>query len=471
MIFGAVCAALTLGLLAASVRLLPHDRTREQRLREIGEYGLLSIRAAFLPALFAVLMLAGQQTFWQSAISFTGETLNLLLFAFVIYCLLRFRVSQNDQWLPGLLLCLWVGDNQRLGLHRLLSLVPIALVWTRGLMGFFNRRFFGAHVRLRPGRPSALSPGAAVGAWPAAGRRAFGSSCTRPWAPQSYSLRMVPRWVVLLAAVPTILPLVFAAIRWPSFEGDLSAAGGLLTRFMFHVLHLAFLLLALVTFFDFKFSPGVRMREQPVDFLTFYYLAALCVGYFTGYLLLVFGPTRLQVWERRHPLQKIFNLTLVALAWLLAFGAPGWLGWQNFPRIQAGNSGALAQFAAETLTDLPARAIVLSDDPVRLYLLQAICARRGLAEKDILIDTESFPHRRVYHGPGGPLSRTQERGHDQSGPPAAGVEQRKSDALHVSWSPATILSITRNPVLATTSRPSISSRAGWSMNSNLTPPI
>src|SRR4051812_34840498 len=33
----AVCAALSLGLLARSVRLLPHDRTREQRQRELGE--------------------------------------------------------------------------------------------------------------------------------------------------------------------------------------------------------------------------------------------------------------------------------------------------------------------------------------------------------------------------------------------------------------------------------------------------
>jgi tetratricopeptide (TPR) repeat protein len=391
-IFAAVCAALTLGLLAASVRLLPHDRTREQRLREIGEYGLLSIRAAFLPALFAVLMLAGQQTFWQSAISFTGETLNLLLFAFVIYCLLRFRVSQNDRWLLASAFIYGLGMTNDWAFIGFVPLFLAALVWTRGLIGFFNLRFLGRMFAcgLAGLLLYLLVPlrGLASG-----GTADFFFLLHQALGAQSYSLRVVPRWVVLLAAVPTILPLVFAAIRWPSFEGDLSAPGGLLTRFMFHVLHLAFLLLALVTFFDLKFSPSARMREQPVDFLTFYYLAALCVGYFTGYLLLVFGPTRLQVWERRHPLQKVFNSALVSLTWLLAFGAPGLLAWQNLARIQAGNSGALAQFAAETFTELPARAIVLSDDPARLYLLQAICARRGLAGKNILIDTESFPHR------------------------------------------------------------------------------
>ena len=390
--FAAICAALTLGLLAASVRLLPHDRTREQRVREIGEYGLLSIRAAFLPALFAVLMLAGQQNFWQSAISFTGEMLNLLVFAFVIYCLLCFRVSQNDRWLLVSSFVYGLGITNDWAFIGFFPLYLAALVWTRGLMGFFNWRFLGRMFAcglagvllylLAPLREAASS-----------GTAGFFFLLHQELGAQSYSLRMVPRWVVLVAAVPTILPLIFAAIRWPSFEGDLSATGGLLTRFMFQVLHVAFLLLALVTFFDFKFSPSARMREQPVDFLTFYYLAALCVGYFTGYILLVFRPGRTQAWERRRPTQKVFNLIVVCLAWLLAFGAPGLLAWQNLPRVRAGNSGALAQFASETFKGLPARAIVLSDDPARLYLLQAVCARNGLPDKDILIDTESFPHR------------------------------------------------------------------------------
>jgi tetratricopeptide (TPR) repeat protein len=388
----AVCAALTLGLLAASVRLLPHDRTREQRVREIGEYGLLSMRCAFLPALFAVLMLAGQQTFWQNAISVTGEMLDLLLFAFAIYCLLRFRVSQNDKWLLVSSFLYGLGMANDWAFIGFLPLYLVALVWIRGLIAFFNWRFLGRMLAcgLAGLLLYLLVPvlGGAGG-----GKAGFFFQLHQELGTQKYCLRMVPPWVVLVAAVPTILPLIFASIRWPSFEGELSATGSFLTRFMFQMLHVAFLLLVLVTFFDFKYSPSVRMREQPVSFLTFYYVAALCVGYFTGYVLLVFGSARIQLWERRHPLQKIFNLTLVCLAWLLAFGAPALLAWQNLPRIRAGNSGALAQFGAETLKGLPARAIVLSDDPARLYLLQAVRARRGLWNKDILIDTGSFPHR------------------------------------------------------------------------------
>jgi hypothetical protein len=121
-----------------------------------------------------------------------------------------------------------------------------------------------------------------------------------------------------------------------------------------------------VTFFDFKYSPSVRMREQPVSFLTFYYAGALCVGYFSGYMLLVFGAPP-PIWERRHPLTKIFNLALVAAAWVLAFAAPALLVWQNFPAHSTPATAACSSnFADQTLDGLPAKkAIVLSDDAAR----------------------------------------------------------------------------------------------------------
>src|SRR5437016_6338354 len=52
-LLSAVCAVLTLALLARSVALLPHDRTHEQRQREQGEFSLLSIPLAWLPPILA----------------------------------------------------------------------------------------------------------------------------------------------------------------------------------------------------------------------------------------------------------------------------------------------------------------------------------------------------------------------------------------------------------------------------------
>jgi tetratricopeptide (TPR) repeat protein len=401
-VFTALCAALTLGLLARSVRLLPQDRTREARLREMGAHALLSIRAAFLPALFAVLVLATQLTFWENAIVTTGEMLNLLVFAFIIVCLLEFRVSQNDKWLNVSALVFGLGAGNNWALLGFFPIYLFSLVWIRGLAGFFNLRFL-ARMALCGAAGSllyCLIPilGAAGG-----GQESFGSRFSYLFGcelgAESYGLKLVPGWLALLAGVPSLLPLLFASIKWPSFEGEISAAGNILTRFMFIALHVACLILALVTFFDFKYSPSVRMREQPVSFLTFYYLGALCVGYFSGYMLLVFAAIRLPAWERRHPLTKIFNLAMVAAVWVVSFAAPALLVWQNFPHIRAGNSHSLQQFADQTLDALPAKpAIVLSDDPTRLYLLQAAYERRGQRNQNIMIETESFPHREyLFH--------------------------------------------------------------------------
>src|SRR5579859_3745183 len=55
-LFSALCAALTLGLLARSVGLLPHDRTEAQIARERNDFFLLTISSAWFPIVLAVLL-------------------------------------------------------------------------------------------------------------------------------------------------------------------------------------------------------------------------------------------------------------------------------------------------------------------------------------------------------------------------------------------------------------------------------
>jgi tetratricopeptide (TPR) repeat protein len=392
-IFTAICAALTLGLLARSVRLLPQDRTREQRLRELGPHATLCFRPAFVPVLFAVLMLATQLEFWQNAVVATGEMLNVLVFAFIINCLLEYRSSQLDKWMLASAFVYGLGASNNWALLGFFPLYLVAVLWIRGLAGFFNGRFLTRMLACGlAGLPLyLLIPILGSGG---GSHEDFASLLHQELGAQLYGLRLVPHWIVLVAAVPTIMPLIFAAFRWPSFDAEISAAANILTRWMFNLLHVAFLALALVTFFDFKFSPSVRMREQPVSFLTFYYAGALSVGYFSGFILLVFGVIKLQAWERQTSLTRFVRGFLVAAVWLLCFGAPALLVWGTFPHIRAGNSHALQQFSRLTFDGLPAKkAIVLSDDAARLFLLQAECERRGLRNQHILIDTESFAHR------------------------------------------------------------------------------
>jgi len=98
-LFAALCAFLTLTLLARSVVLLPHDRTDGQRENEPDRFGILSIRSAWLPPVLAVMVCGLQMTFWENATAFSGEMLNVLVFAYVIRCLLEYRVDEGRPWL------------------------------------------------------------------------------------------------------------------------------------------------------------------------------------------------------------------------------------------------------------------------------------------------------------------------------------------------------------------------------------
>jgi tetratricopeptide (TPR) repeat protein len=411
----AVCAALTLGLLADSVRWLPHNRTPDQRLRQTDPNALLPIRAAFLPALFAVLMLAGQLTFWQNAVAATGEMLNLLLFAFVIDCLLRYRISRNDKWLLASVFAYGLGDANDwaflafspfyflallsmsgawASVKELVGHVPtvrilLAQLWARAVKSAFLRRLIlcalAGHLLYL------LVPLVGV----ITGGGDFSYLFVHQFGLQRFGLlHSVPRWVVAMAVGCSLLPLLLATLRWADYLGYINRLGNRLNRLLLHASHLVGLALPLMLFFDFKYSPGLRLREQPVSFLTAYYLGALAIGYFSGYVLSVLGGPRAQNGDRARPGATWLNFASVALIWVLTLGGATLLAAQNFPRLRAGQSGALEQFSSQCLAALPSgKAIVLSDDPGRLYLLQAAGQRHGLPDNKILIETGSFPHR------------------------------------------------------------------------------
>src|SRR5579862_971516 len=141
-LFSAVCAAVTLGLLARSVALLPHDRTEAQRRREQSPFSLLSIRNAWLPPVFAVVVCGLQFTFWECATNYTGEMFNLLLFAFVIWSLLEYRLDEREERLFLAAFVYGAGMSNDWTMVCFLPVFLAALVWIRGL-SFFHSRFFG----------------------------------------------------------------------------------------------------------------------------------------------------------------------------------------------------------------------------------------------------------------------------------------------------------------------------------------
>ncbi|MEO5803507.1 MAG: tetratricopeptide repeat protein [Verrucomicrobiota bacterium] len=402
--FAAICAALTLALLARSVALLPHDRTREQRQRETGKFSLLNVPQSWLPPLVAVLICGLQLTFWEHAVAATGEMLNLLIFAYVIRCLLEFRISQRECWLTKFALVYGVGVTNNWAMIGFFPIFLIALIWIKGI-GFFNFRFIlrvlgfgllGLSLYLLFPVIAALSANSDQTFWPTLREH------LRFQKSYLYTLPFVQvpplRGRLLVIALTSLLPLLMIGIRWPSFRGDLSHAGGMVTAFMFRLMHLFFLAILLTIFFDLPFSPK-ELGYELMPLLTFYYLTALAVGYFVGYGLLVFGREPAQSWERPSSLFKLINIVILIAIWIAVIAVPLALARNNLPVIQATNSNALSQMAKLTTEALPpSGALVLSDDPARLHLLRAAYAQTKKPAQNILLETGSlsFPKYHEY---------------------------------------------------------------------------
>src|SRR5690349_2409905 len=110
-LFTAICAALVLTLLARSVSLLlgAAGTSRPTNSDEVGRdrQALLGLPTAphlarsivWAPVVLAATLCGLQLSFWEHATAFTGEMLDLLIFAYVIRCLLEFRTDERESWL------------------------------------------------------------------------------------------------------------------------------------------------------------------------------------------------------------------------------------------------------------------------------------------------------------------------------------------------------------------------------------
>ena len=415
-IFSAVCAALTLGLLARSVALLPHDRTEAERVRERSDYSFLTTWSAWFPPLLAVAMLGLQFGFWQHATNFTGESLNLLIFAAVIWLLSEYRLDERVGRLYLAALIYGAGMTENWALIGFLPLFVAAVIWQRKLE-FFNLHFLsrmslcgfaGMLFFLLPPLMEKCSGNVfALSFWellkPALRAdwlviKAFGSSDVR------HNL--------ILISVTTLLPVLAMCIRWSASFGDSSRIGTMLASQMFHLIHTVIFGACVWIMFDPPFSPGQLAMGLPA--LTFYYLAALALGYYCGYFLLVFGKQAVPT--RRNPrpepaLPGQLNRLSPFIHWgtfVAAVLVAGTLAYKNLPLIRNVNDNTLKEFARLTAQSLPkAGGILLSDSEgvtssqqARTLLVQAELARSGRAKDFLVVDTQSLnyaPYHRYLH--------------------------------------------------------------------------
>jgi len=394
-LFSAVCSVLTLALLARSVAILPFDRTRDQRQLERNEFSFLTIPVAWLPPVFAVLVCGLQLTFWEHSIVSTTEALDLLLFAYCVRCLLEYRLDQRNSWLYRMALVLGIAITSNYAMIGFAPAFLIAVIWIKK-RAFFNSRFLltlggfgtaGLLLYLLLPAINASSPLSDQNFWQLLK--------VNLWYQKSQLLGF-PRYIVLLVALASVLPVAYIGIKWPNQLGDISVVGNALTDLMLHVKPAAFLALCLYVVFDPPFSARKLAFGQPM--LPFYYLGALSVGYFAGYFLLVFGHSDFKPWQRYRKARTILNKAIVAVVWVAAIAVPVGLAIKNLPEIRENTGPYLSRMAEATVSSLPTTGgVLLSDEPHRLYSVCEALRRKGIVDRFVCLDTTSLTDPAYHH--------------------------------------------------------------------------
>lgn len=390
-VFNAVLASLVLVLVARAVALLPHDRTSDQRDLNDDRHGLLSGALAWIPPVFAALVLGLQISFWECATSVSADMIDAFVLAYVIRCLLEFRVDRRASWLFRAAFLFGVGMTNNWAMIALAPLFLMAVIWIKGV-SFFNGRFIvtlflcGFAGLLFYFVLPLLNLGGATPVPFSDGFKAAFNAQKQALGFMASFFRYNRHFFLALAAT-SLLPLFFISLRWRSSFGDTSPIGIFIAKAVFHLVHAMLLVVCLLAAMGPAFSPRKILPGMP--FLNHGLLLALVVGYCVGYFLLVSTPTPSR--SRRRSVGVITLLghaCRVGVLLLVVIGSVGLLG-RNWNPIQLTNGKLLNPFMALTVRDLPETANIICDDPGRLALTRSHLVQSGKATGKLFYDTQS----------------------------------------------------------------------------------
>ena len=401
-ILSAVCAAITLGLLAATLELAAWERP------------LATLRGwrGRLPLVLGVVVCGLEFNFWQAATQATGEALQLLVLAAAIWCLFKYRVTRELRWmrlgafiwgvgmvenwmmlvaLPlfmasvlALLVSLfWLGE---LRVFKVRDLAGLALA---GLSGFSLFALLPTVNGLSPDSPLSLG-----GEWWMALKNFKGLVFTVYvgfWRGQPLAVLVVLVYFFLPG-----LPLLPALIR---LRDDARQNLSALPRYLAWIvpaLRAALLLGCLWLTFDPTIGLRQILRERisvSVPLLSFDYLVGLSAGFLAGNLLLALVGRR----GRHHPGNPAIRRVLSAVSApvftvLLVLVTLGLL-LHHTAAIMLPNRQPLTQFGKLALNGLPpGGGIVLGDEPLRVLSFQAAAAEQHQGRAWPAVNTELVPN-------------------------------------------------------------------------------
>jgi tetratricopeptide (TPR) repeat protein len=412
-LFSAGLASLLMVVLARSVALLPHDRMEAQRRLVNHPRGLMDGPHAWLPPLFAAMALGFELSFWEHATIGSGEMLDLLLVAGAIWCLLEYRLAQRRCWLERAALAsgLAVANNWmalaflpvlavavlRLRLPRIVPVLdaekPVMLAVLAEEVRILGRLCLwglaGLAIVLVVPIVHGVSHEPAFGFWQSL------RAILRAWKAGLFDLgwrcwlNPVGRSAALPMAATTLLPALVLCVRWPNFTTRNKPGVPSFEAATFYLVNAFLLLISLAVVLDSPFAPrqvGSSLGLQ-VSLLGLYYLAALSLGYYSGFFLVVFRGTA--------PSGRRIHGILYWLAPVVVYGLLGltslFLLVRNTPVIRLVNGPQLSRFARFLAESLPSEgAVVFSGDPIRGALLQAALDASGHSDRVVVANASAF---------------------------------------------------------------------------------
>ncbi|GIT06112.1 MAG: hypothetical protein CM1200mP29_15230 [Verrucomicrobiota bacterium] len=207
------------------------------------------------------------------------------------------------------------------------------------------------------------------------------------------------RLMVIVMASTAILPLLLVSIRWPANFGDTNAAASAITSGLLRLVHFLFLVVCIYVAFDHVGSPRQLVDLPQVTgigapFLTFYYLGALNIGYFLGYLFLLSGKEKVRQWRKPSELGKALNRGLHIGLQIAALVVIAMLAWRNLGTVTVNNKNDVP---VPTQNGWPTicrrgKTILFTDNDMtpQSQLLRAELARSDAGLKSLLVQTHSL---------------------------------------------------------------------------------
>ncbi len=392
-LFSAVCGAVTMGLLARSIQLLPWTRP----------WSADNGWADKLPLLLACVVCGLEFSFWQEATTATGEMLDMLLLAAAIWCLLEYRAVNKPHWVNAAAFIWGLGMAENWVMLLTLPLFVVSLFWLRqlrflrvdfllrmaslGLAGFSIYALLPLANGLAPHSPWGFGE-----AWLMTlrtTRHDLMELYTQFWVAH----RAMAAAVLVFFLVPTLPCLVRlhdeGTAKQPKVER--------LQMWIYQALLASLLLACLWLAFDPVISPRqivLRQLNFFLPLLSFDYLIALGVGFITGNFLLA-----LQTGSHHRSRSGLFpqlsrwagRMAAPALAILLGLMTTGLIA-RNLQAVTSVNRFPLQSFGSLAVRSLPAGGgIVLSDDPQKLFLFQAALSCRRESRRWLPVDIQSLP--------------------------------------------------------------------------------